>query len=108
MPSPPLLEFDALLAPLPGDNPAGEGVPFTAREKLEEARKEVNPEDFAPDDPMRPSDPKRADWVAIERITKQVLTENAKDLLTAARLTEALTSATARLASATDCTCCGG
>jgi type VI secretion system protein ImpA len=91
MPSPPLLEFDALLQPIPGDNPAGDGVPFTAREKLEEARKEIDPEDFAPNDPMRPAEPKRADWAAIERLTKQVLTENCKDLLTAGRLTEALT-----------------
>ncbi len=90
MPSPPLLDFDPLLAPIPGDQPAGEGVPFTTREKLEEVRKEVNPEDFAADDPMRPSEPKRADWVAIERLTKQVLMENCKDLLTAARLTESL------------------
>jgi len=90
MPSPPLLEFDALLAPIPGDNPAGSGMPFAAREKLEEARKEVNPDDYDAGDPTRPAEAKSADWAAIERLTKQALAEQCKDLLVAARLTEAL------------------
>jgi type VI secretion system protein ImpA len=90
MPSPPLLDFEALLAPIPGDNPAGDGLPFAMREKIDEARKEINPEDYDADDPTRPAEPKYADWPTIERVTKQALTENCKDLLVAARLTEAL------------------
>src|SRR5581483_5608664 len=57
----------------------------------EEARKEEDPEDFAPDDPMRPESPKRADWTGIARLTQESLTGSSKDLLLAARLTEALT-----------------
>jgi type VI secretion system protein ImpA len=91
MPSPPLLEFDALLAPIAGDNPAGETVPFSIKEKLEEGRKEENPDEYAADDPMRPSEFKRADWPGIIRLAQETLKETSKDLLVAARLTEALT-----------------
>jgi type VI secretion system protein ImpA len=91
MPSPPLLDLEALLAPVPGDEPAGGSIPFEVRQELEDARKEVNPEDFPADDPMRPENPKKADWPGIIRLAQQTLTETSKDLLVAARLTEALT-----------------
>jgi len=87
----PLLNFEELLAPLPGDNPAGETVSFDVRTKLEEARKEVDPNEYAADDPRRPSEPKYADWPGIVRLTTETLTRSSKDLLTAARLTEGLT-----------------
>src|SRR5262245_33166412 len=87
----PLLPFDELLQPIPGDDPAGESVPFALRAELEEARKEVNPEDFDDRDPLRPTEPKKADWPAIIRQVKKALTSTSKDLLLAARLTEALT-----------------
>jgi type VI secretion system protein ImpA len=88
--SSPILNVDELLAPIPGDDPAGQSLPFAVRQELEEARKEINPDDFAEDDPTRPSEAKYADWPVIERLTKQTLTETSKDLLVAARLTEAL------------------
>lgn len=90
MASPPLLTFDALLDPIPGDNPAGDSVPFTVRQQMEELRKEINPNDFDEDDPRRPPEFKRADWPGIVRLAQEVLKETSKDLLVSARLTEAL------------------
>ncbi|OAI49787.1 hypothetical protein AYO44_06205 [Planctomycetaceae bacterium SCGC AG-212-F19] len=86
----PLLDFDTLLAPIPGDNPGGESLPFGIRQELDEARKEINPELFDADDPLRPDEPKPADWRGIIRISQDTLTKTSKDLLVAARLLEAL------------------
>ena len=90
MPSPPLLDFDALLSPIPGPNPAGKSVPFPVREKLDLMRKEVLPDQFAKDDPLRPSEAIRADWATIQKLCVETLTSTSKDLLLAARLLEAL------------------
>jgi type VI secretion system protein ImpA len=90
MASPPLLNFDTLLAPIPGDNPAGGAIPFEIREKLEEGRKEINLEDFDADDPAKPTEAKKADWAGIVRVAQETLTKTSKDLLVSARLTEAL------------------
>jgi type VI secretion system protein ImpA len=87
----PLLAFDELLAPIPGDDPAGEAVGFAVRAEMEEARKEIDPADFDADDPLRPTEAKKADWKGIARAATKTLTETSKDLLVAARLTEALT-----------------
>ena len=87
----PLLPFDELLAPIPGDDPAGEAVGFAARAEMEEARKEIDPSDFDANDPLRPTEAKKADWKGIVQAAKKTLTESSKDLLVAARLTEALT-----------------
>jgi type VI secretion system protein ImpA len=93
MPSPSVLDLDELIAPIPGDSPAGGSVPFAVREKLEEYRKEVDPNDFDANDPMRPESAQKADWAAVVRLTRETLTETSKDLLVAARLTEGLTKA---------------
>jgi type VI secretion system protein ImpA len=90
MPSEPLIDIDALLASIPGDSPAGGPIPFAVREKLEEARKEVNRDEFDSDDPMRPEADVKADWPAVTRLAQDTLTETSKDLLVAARLAEAL------------------
>jgi type VI secretion system protein ImpA len=87
----PLLAFDELLAPIPGDDPAGEAVGFAVRAEMEEARKEVDPADFDADDPLRPTEAKKADWKGLARLATKTLTQTSKDLLVAARLTEALT-----------------
>lgn len=91
MPSPPLLEFEELLGPISGDEPAGTPTPFTLRQELDDARKEENPDDYAPDDPARPQQAKTADWAGIIRKTQAALKNTSKDLMLAARLTEALT-----------------
>jgi type VI secretion system protein ImpA len=93
MASPPLLDFDTLLAPIDGANPAGETCKFRASgvaPKLDEARKEVNPNHFARDDPRRPEQPQLADWPGIEELARDTLVRSRKDLMVAARLTEAL------------------
>jgi hypothetical protein len=86
MTSPSVLSFDELLAALAGDDPAGGPVPFALREKLETARKEIDPSDFADDDPARPAEAVRADWAGILRLTRDALRATSKDLLLAARL----------------------
>ena len=88
--SPPVLDFKTLLMPVSADEPAGGGVPFDVREQLEQARKEVNPEAFAPDDPLRPDDFIKADWAGIIALAQETLREKSKNLLVAARLLEAL------------------
>src|SRR4051794_31189311 len=55
MSTPALIDFETLLAPIPGDDPAGKAVPFATREIFDKARKEINPDAFAPDDPLRPT-----------------------------------------------------
>src|SRR5262249_14221923 len=92
MASPPILNFEMLLAPIGGANPAGEALPLAhpVRKKLDDARKEINPNAFAPDDPRRPEQFQAADWAAIEQLAQETLAQTSKDLLVAARLTEAL------------------
>lgn len=92
MPTPAILDIDSLVAPIPGDDPSGTSVSFTLRERLDQARKEVNPEDFDPRDPMRPTDPKRADWTGITGLTVEALSHSSKDLMLVARLMEAMTN----------------
>jgi type VI secretion system protein ImpA len=90
MASPDLLDFAALTAPLDGETPAGQPVPFDLRRRFEEARKEVDPDQFGPDDPMRPEVRKEADWPGIVDLAQETLAGTSKDLMVAARLTEAL------------------
>jgi type VI secretion system protein ImpA len=85
-----ILDFETLLVPIGGSNPAGEPVPFPVRKKLDDLRKEIRPDAFAADDPRRPKDAQPADWPGIEKLTQDILTQTSKDLLVAARLTEAL------------------
>src|SRR5436305_2398605 len=86
MASPPLLNVEALLAPIPGANPAGVLVPLTTRQKFALLRKEgeVNVEGETE------GEVKKADWPAIVRLAQDTLTRTSKDLLVAACLTEAL------------------
>ena len=90
MPADPTLDIPALIAPIAGDDPSGGTTPFDVREKLDEARKEVDPSGFAADDPTRPAE-RRADWGLVVRVASDSLTNKAKDLLVAARLTEGAT-----------------
>jgi type VI secretion system protein ImpA len=85
-----LIDLDALVAAIPGDNPAGAAVPYLVRRRLEDGRKEINPNTFAPDDPLRPEGPVPADWERLQQLAEETLRGSSKDLLVAARLTEAL------------------
>lgn len=89
MPSPPILDFVTLIAPIPGDDPAGSSVPFAVSQQLEEMRKEVDPDSFSKNDPTRP-EAKKADWKGTIELAQETLRNTSKDLLIAARLTEAL------------------
>jgi type VI secretion system protein ImpA len=90
MASPPILDLDALLAPIPGANPAGEPLSFLVRKKLDDSRKEILPSQFAANDPRRPEVAQPADWHGIQQLASDTLAKTSKDLLVAARLTEAM------------------
>jgi type VI secretion system protein ImpA len=82
------LDIDSLLLPIPGENPAGRGIPFPLREKLELGRKETL-SGREGDGPF-PAPSKPADWETIVDSTREALKTAAKDLQLAARMTEAL------------------
>lgn len=83
----PLLDFAALTAPLEGDHPAGVRLPLETRRKMEDARKDFEPN---PDDPSAPPIPKAPDWSGVIRSATESLSSTSKDLLAAVRLVEAL------------------
>lgn len=83
------LNVDELVAVIPGDNPAGESLPYTVRAELEDARKSIDPADFDPKDPARPTEAKLANWPKIVTLASKTLKETSKHLELAARLTEA-------------------
>ncbi len=85
---PPLLDLDALLAPIPGNNPAGSPVPFETQRQFKEWRIDDNPADA--ETPAQMERLRKADWPGILRQGKETLTRVSKDLLVAARITEAL------------------
>jgi type VI secretion system protein ImpA len=91
MPSPPLIDIDKLIAPIPGVSPAGGPVPFADGKKLEDARKEDRRANYEESDPRRPEADQNADWVAVTELASDTLAATSKDLLVAARLVEALT-----------------
>jgi type VI secretion system protein ImpA len=90
MASPPLLDFSSLASAISTEAPAGAPLAYDVRETLTQARIDENPDDFEPGDPMRPATFKKADWPAVVRLTQDTLTKTSKDLLVAARLTEAM------------------
>lgn len=84
MSSPAILDIDALVQPIPGDNPAGHPLPDGKRLELDELRKEP--------DPLDPATANRnPEWGKIVRMTTDMLEKSSKDLLAAARLVEAVT-----------------
>lgn len=85
------LDFPALLAPIPGANPAGSNTPFGVKDQLEQLRKEIDPSSFSADDPLRPTEFRKADWAGIIKLATTTLTQTSKDLQVAARMVEALT-----------------
>ena len=81
MASPPFLEVERLIAPIPGEKPAGTPPSFDLVRQLDEARREGDP--FGP--------PRKQDWPAIVRLTTEALATSTKDMLVASRLTEGAT-----------------
>ena len=84
----PVLDLDALLAPIPGDNPCGTDVRYTRYDAIKEARRE--------DDGLPKGDweakgaVKVADWKKVVDMTTETLATESKDLQIAAWLLEAL------------------
>jgi len=82
------VNIEALLAPIPGDNPAGENLQYAGL--YDEVRKERRAdEDFAQGE-WRKSDTKTANWNQVVKLTTDALANTTKDLQAAAWLTEAL------------------
>ena len=82
------IDVDALLAPIPGDNPAGEDLRYSpVYDEISEARKE----DDTLDRGQWQRDLKKADWDRVVKLCVAALVEKTKDLQIAAWLTEALT-----------------
>jgi type VI secretion system protein ImpA len=91
MASPALVDFEALVAPVPGDLPGGSPRVFMQiRAGLEELRREERPEDYGENDPRRPAVLKRADWSGIMELARQTLQETSKDIRLAGYFAEAL------------------
>lgn len=85
------LDLASLTAPIPGDYPGGVSIPYDVKDQLDQMRKEVDPDSFAADDPLRPTEFKKADWAGIVKIGSKTLSQTSKDLQIAARMVEALT-----------------
>jgi type VI secretion system protein ImpA len=82
-----VLDLAALTAPIAEDQPAGVRLPADARRKMEDGRKEFEPN---PDDPSGAPIPKKPDWPGIVKLASDSLTKTSRDLLAAVRLVEAL------------------
>ncbi|MBI4848466.1 MAG: type VI secretion system protein TssA [Nitrospirae bacterium] len=81
------IDIDAILAPIPGDNPAGEDLRYSAiYEEIKEARRA--------DDPFErgawKTEIKTSDWGKVIKVSVDTLSKKTKDLQIAAWLTEAL------------------
>jgi type VI secretion system protein ImpA len=83
----PTLDLTALTAPISEDQPAGVRLPSDTRKKMEEARREFEPN---PDDPSGAPIPKKPDWSGIVKLACDSLSKTSKDLLAAVRLVEAV------------------
>lgn len=91
MPSPDLLDFAALIAPIPGDDPAGSDTGFYAtRDTLNECRTSHDPSQYQPGSPERQQEKRDPNWSKIIQETKSQLTGKCKHIFYAVRLAEAL------------------
>jgi len=84
------LDIDALLQPVPGDDPAGDPRAYAhrLRDELHELRREDDPADY--DEATRPAQWKHADWNGVIDVARQALICESKDLRIACHLAEAL------------------
>lgn len=81
------INVEAILAPIAGDNPAGEDLRYTpVYDNIKEARRE----DDIYDPSIPEGDLKRADWDKVIKLCVDALTNKTKDIQIAAWMTEAL------------------
>ncbi|MBI4523617.1 MAG: type VI secretion system protein TssA [Deltaproteobacteria bacterium] len=87
MASPESVDFNALMTPVPGENPAGESLRYAGTyDAIQEARRAD--EDLPQGEWAR--EIKTADWGAVKQISVEALATKSKDLQIAAWLVEAL------------------
>jgi len=87
MPSPPTLDVEALLAPIAGENPAGESLRYAGSyDAIQEARRADD--DLSRGEWVRST--KTADWSVVLEIATEALATRSKDLQIAVWLVEAL------------------
>src|SRR5262245_47893702 len=87
MSSPAVIDIEAMLAPISGENPAGENLQYAGlHDEIREARRA--------DDTLAQGDRQReiktSDWDRVLSLSKDALASQTKDLQVAAWLTEAL------------------
>jgi hypothetical protein len=91
MPSSEVLDFAALTAPIPGEDPAGgTGDFYTVRRFLDEARTSHDPEQFPQGSPEREQEKREPNWPKIIQEAKSNLASKCKHLVYAVRLSEAM------------------
>lgn len=81
------LDLDLILAPIPGENPAGEDLRYTVHDEIKEAKRADDTFDRGDWD----RDLKKADWDKTVKLCVEALSKKTKDLQIAIWLTEALT-----------------
>jgi len=87
MPYEPVIDFDQLLAPIPGDNPSGDNLIYRQEfDDLKQARTADDPDKYHGD----ARGMKQADWPKVLDLATEALAAKSKDLQIAAWLTEAL------------------
>jgi type VI secretion system protein ImpA len=87
MPSPPILDFEALLGPIAGDNPAGKDVRYDGtHDAIKEARRADDT--LAQGEWVRTI--KASDWPAVIELASEALATKSKDVQIASWLVEAL------------------
>ncbi|HVF44457.1 MAG TPA: type VI secretion system protein TssA [Pyrinomonadaceae bacterium] len=82
-------DLETLLGPVPGGRPSGDDLRYEGTyDRIREARREDDPRMSRG---IYESEPKRADWAAVEALAAEALATRTKDLQLAAWLTEAWT-----------------
>ncbi len=91
MPSPDLLDFAALIAPIPSEDPAGgTGDFYSVRRLLDECRTSHDPSQYQQGSPEREQEKRDPNWPKIIQETRVQLTSKCKHLVYAVRMAEAL------------------
>src|SRR5215207_2339582 len=83
-----VIEVEVLLAPVAGENPAGESLQYAGL--YDEVRKERRADEDLAQGEWKKSNTKSADWGAVFRLTTEALAGRTKDLQVGAWLAEAL------------------
>ena len=104
MPSPQTIEIEALLAPITGENPAGESLRYEGT--YDTIQEQIREEEVLEQGDWQ-RETKTADWRAAVTTASEALTTKSKDLQLAAWLTWRWSNGTALPDSETDADYCG-